>query len=228
MSACHSQKPYKIPSNTQSNVQSNARSVQSPVQPVQSNVEPNTISNPPLEMSPEVQKFRQFLEKMLLTDADPSPNAETIKTISRSPTKPAPQSVQKIILDAQPVEEGFVNAFDGRSQIFTTSKWPYSVHGLFVFKFNNIENWGTGTLIGPNIVLTAGHNLYSHKFKAYADLESMQFLPGINGQVLPFGFVEVQKYFISPNYPKDGKEDYGILILKEPIGEITGYFGLLA
>jgi len=90
-----------------------------------------------------------------------------------------------------------------------------------------ITSWGTGVLIGPNIVLTAGHNLYDYQKEVYADAESIQFLSGMNGQALPFGQAQVDKYFVSPSYIKEGKEDYGILILKEPIGDITGYYGLV-
>jgi len=48
----------------------------------------------------------------------------------------------------------------------------------------------------------------------------------MNGQVLPSDSVKVGEYFVSPKYIKEETEDYGILILKEPIGEMTGYFGL--
>jgi len=45
--------------------------------------------------------------------------------------------------------------------------------------------------------------------------------------MLPFGIAEVDKYFVSPNYVQEKKGDYGILTLKEPIGDMTGYFGLI-
>jgi len=64
-------------------------------------------------------------------------------------------------------------------------------------KFNNdTTSWGSGTLIGPNIFLTAAHNLYDYDKKVYAELKTMQFLPALNGQILPFGVVEVEKYFV--------------------------------
>ena len=119
-----------------------------------------------------------------------------------------------------------MNLVDGRNQVLTTSQWPYSVHGLVAIKFNDTTSWGSGTLIGPNIVITAGHNLYDYDEKVYAELEAMQFLPAVNGQLIPFGVVEVEKYFVSPHYVEERKEDYGILILKKPIGKMTRYFGL--
>ena len=81
-------------------------------------------------------------------------------------------------------------------------------------------------MIGPHVVLTGDHNLYSFYTKPYADLQRMQYLPGMNGQVVPFGAVEVEKDLVSPNYIEKEREDCGILTLKEPIGELTDYFGL--
>ena len=177
----------------------------------------------------EVEEFKLLLEEKILTKIYPSPDAQAIKVQSRRPTKPALQHVQRFELHAQPMKgenESNINAFDGRTQVLTTAKWPNSVHGVLVFKHNNITTWGTGILIGPHVVLTAGHNLYNYKRKEYVEVQSMQYLPGMHGQILPFGVVEVEKAFVSPNYIKNETEDYGILILKEPIGEMTGYFGL--
>ena len=121
------------------------------------------------------EKFKQNLKEKL-TSIYPSPKTQVIKTASRRPTKPAPQNLQRLKLNAKPIEESNedrVNAFDGRTQVLTTSKWPYSVHGLVSMKMKNADCCGSGIMIGPNVVLTAGHNLFSHKLKAYADLETM-------------------------------------------------------
>jgi len=177
------------------------------------------------------EKFKKKLEKRLQLQKVPfypSPNTTVIKTKSKRPTKPALQQAQRLDLHAEPQgkNQSKINASDGRTQVLTTSQWPNSVHGVIAFKRNRITTWGTGILIGPHIVLTAGHNLYDREAKAKTDVKSLQFLPGMNGQSLPFGVIEVEQYFVSPNYIKEGKEDYGILILKRPIGEVTGYFGL--
>jgi len=174
-------------------------------------------------------KFKQLLPEKL-TSIYPPPETQLIKTESKHPTKLPHQNFQKVSPYAQLIkgenETTILSAQDRKEQVQTTVEWSSSAHGLFIIKFENNTCWGAGIMIGPNIVLTAGHNLYSHQNKVYADLESMRFSPGMNGDEAPFGSVEVGEYFISPDYIKEGKEDYGILVLKEPIGDLTGYLGL--
>jgi len=182
----------------------------------------------------KVEEFQKYLESKVLTTVPiyPLPSVESIETKSRKPIRSTNQNGQELVLHAQPSEgniENILNAFDGRKQVQHPSRWPNSVHGVVVVEFEGIEGkcFGTGTLIGPHIVLTAGHNLYDRRRNVYARLESIQFLPGIDVQMLPFGIAEVEQYFVSPKYVNENKEDYGILILKEPVGEETGYFGLV-
>jgi len=169
----------------------------------------------------------------------PHPDIAELKTPCRRPVtqnqipqRPVPQRNELVGWPQQPIEwpqQPVVFApshFDTRELVEQTAEWPNSVHGLVAVDFDNTRCWGTGILIGPNIVLTAAHNLYDFDKRIYAKLETMQFLPGINGQQLPFDFVEVEQHFISPNYITERTEDYAILILKEPIGYKTGYFGL--
>jgi len=176
-----------------------------------------------------IQIFKKSLGQKKLESIYPSPDTETIKATSKRPTKPAPHSAQTVTLYAEPMGpkiEDIGRAQNQRTQIHETANWPYSVHGVVVCTIKGVRKWGTGIMIGPNVVLTAGHNLYDYKLKQFADVQSLRFLPGMNGQVLPFGPAQVEQYFVSPSFIKEGKEDYAILLLKEPIGEMTGYFGL--
>ena len=45
-------------------------------------------------------------------------------------------------------------------------KYPYSAIGLVIGKEGSSASCGTGSLIGPNIVLTCAHNCYSNTTKA--------------------------------------------------------------
>lgn len=53
---------------------------------------------------------------------------------------------------------------DGRTPITSTKELPYRFHGHMIMTFANGKSYtASGTLVGPHHVLTAGHNLFSHK-----------------------------------------------------------------
>ncbi len=54
---------------------------------------------------------------------------------------------------------------DTRKKVQDTLDFPYSAIGLLSLKYNQKSFSGTGFLVGPNIVLTAAHNLYDHTLK---------------------------------------------------------------
>jgi glutamyl endopeptidase len=79
----------------------------------------------------------------------------------------------------------------------------------------------TGVLVGPRHVLTAGHTLLAQRgrFKVTDAWVS----PGLNGSTRPFGRVEGASFRTHPDWFRNGKEDddfdYGMIILKDAIGE---------
>jgi len=173
---------------------------------------------------PKSEKLRNYLEDEVFPKIYPPPNAVVIKTWCKKPDRL--QNEDRVFFNTKSIRgtnERVINKLDLRRQVTETEKWPNSVHGVISLEGGS---WGTGTLIGPNIVITAGHNLYSLDEETYADINSMRFLPGAHQRGLPFGKIKVQHYCVSPEYVRSGQEDYGILILSEPIGEKVGYFGL--
>ena len=115
---------------------------------------------------------------------------------------------------------------DKRKKIAFTERWPNSVHGLVLSQYkNDLKVWGTGTMIGANLVITAAHNLYCHDLEE--EVESVKFIPALNGRRAPFKEIDVIKYYYPEEYGKNSRrEDYALLVLDKNIGEKTGYFGL--
>ncbi|MBN9343682.1 MAG: trypsin-like serine protease [Holosporales bacterium] len=85
---------------------------------------------------------------------------------------------------------------------------------------------GSGLLMGPNQVLTAGHNLYDHKRGGWA--QEIIFTPAQQGEQKPFGEARatVLKAFKGWIENKAENHDMGVLILDRSIGSQVGWAGL--
>jgi glutamyl endopeptidase len=88
-----------------------------------------------------------------------------------------------------------------------------------------VDVFGTGFLVGPRTIITAGHNLFSHQ--AGRGPSNVIVIPGRAGDQAPFGFYEAQGIDVHPQWRgKASREhDYGVIWLKEPIGHRVGWFG---
>jgi len=128
-----------------------------------------------------------------------------------------------------------ITSNDNRSQIpqEKISILPYSSIGLLkVIYPHDTVSYRTGVLIGENIVLTAGHNLYDSRknpnfpSEALGSPVSIEFYPGLTGNKSNFEKCTGKKFFFPKGYPHTDNEDYGVIFLNENIGKKTGYFNL--
>jgi glutamyl endopeptidase len=76
----------------------------------------------------------------------------------------------------------------------------------------------TGTLIGPRTVLTAGHCLDG------LSSSRMRVIPGRNGTLEPLPATQAAQFFVAPGYSEVSSTDYGIIRLRDPIGNLVGYW----
>ena len=124
-----------------------------------------------------------------------------------------------------------------RQRNTNTSEFPQSVHGVVLVQKSENEpsQWGSGFLIGPDLVLTAARNVYDDEKPMRNRHSQIKFIPGANGDEAPYGEIEVIHVFAPENYinhkSEDEKEganadDIALLVLKKPIGRETGYVGL--
>ena len=122
---------------------------------------------------------------------------------------------------------------DGRTRIIKTGDWPYRVHGHLIMTFSNGNQYvGSGTMVGPSHVLTAGHNLYSHN-RGEGWATKVTFIPAQNGEIAPWGksegvaLLSVRGWVNNTDPRLSMPYDMGMVILDKEIGKSTGWLGLL-
>ncbi len=119
------------------------------------------------------------------------------------------------------------------NRVAKTDSWPYQANGFVLAQdIENPAKWhkGSGTMIGPNFVLTAGHVIKDANNQVR---KVFIYLPAANDNLLPFSKLSVKAVYVSKKYDRFSKNerqnrefDYGMLVLDSPIGNATGWYGL--
>jgi glutamyl endopeptidase len=116
---------------------------------------------------------------------------------------------------------------DQRRRVLRTEVFPWSAicHLEVLFPSGAVVT-GTGAVIGPATVLTAGHCVYDHRFGGFA--QAARVAPGRNGTLCPFGTVTADRFTAVAGWMEqlDDRCDYGAIFLAEPVGHRTGWFGI--
>jgi len=130
--------------------------------------------------------------------------------------------------------------FDGNKmdRVEMTNTAPYRFLGSLLITFPHAQHYpaskgciciGTGVLIGPNHVLTAGHNVYDFSRGGWAS--SIIFTPAQHKSFKPFGDskgVSLRTFKGWINRNKDSEDyDMGVVILDNSIGYQSGWMSLL-
>lgn len=118
---------------------------------------------------------------------------------------------------------------DERTQVTGTTQFPYSAAVFIRATFPNGETYvGSGSMISPDTVLTAGHVVYDADQKNWA--QTVTAYPGLTGDVAPFGSSQVSRMISVAGWLNGGtnrhEHDIALLKLNEPLGVKTGWFGL--
>ena len=102
-------------------------------------------------------------------------------------------------------------------------KWPFCPIG--VVEDYNRKYYGTGALIGRNIVLTAATNVFDN-YKSGLQSSDVEFFTGVNNGDI-YKKSKVIKIFVPDLYKKGvDEEDFAILILEDNLGDECGYYGI--
>ncbi|WP_032114087.1 NB-ARC domain-containing protein [Candidatus Paracaedibacter symbiosus] len=128
--------------------------------------------------------------------------------------------------------QSFSSVLDTRREVQAPSQWPHCVHGHLMMRFGDeCLVVGSGILVGPNHVLTAGHNLFDLRKKSKWASE-VWFSPGRKGSHFPFGYSKgsillCHNQWLDPRSRRKDDYDLGMIILNQAIGNKVGWSGLL-
>jgi glutamyl endopeptidase len=117
---------------------------------------------------------------------------------------------------------------DDRTRILNTTIYPWrAICALRITAQNNSQWIGTGWLVSPRTVITAGHCVYMHDQGGWA--KRIEVIPGMNDASRPYGsgVTSVVRSVQGWTNSKNRDFDYGAIILPSNYkpGNVTGYFG---
>ena len=125
-----------------------------------------------------------------------------------------------------------VQGKDGRTPVENVNRWPYRVHAQLMIYFNGGSGGGSGTLVGPRHILTAGHNVYIEYPRGSGKRQWASRIlvrPALNGRSLPYDqqtAIRAYTYQTWIHGNGDSNYDMALIILGEPIGSKIGWYGL--
>ncbi len=117
---------------------------------------------------------------------------------------------------------------DDRVRIKKTTAYPWRCICSLRITARDGSRWiGTGWLVGPRTVITAGHVVYMHSRGGWAS--RIEVIPGRNGSTRPFGECTARSLRSVTGWTRKKKRshDYGAIILPAgcAFGRRLGYFG---
>ncbi|HEY7800884.1 MAG TPA: trypsin-like peptidase domain-containing protein, partial [Hyphomonadaceae bacterium] len=117
---------------------------------------------------------------------------------------------------------------DDRTRIFDTNMSPWRMICAIRCYWGSRLSVGTGALIGPNILLTAGHVVFPRDKRSAPN--EIEIIPALNGSQRPYGGVKATQIWIHPRWQEgfELQSDVAAIELDKPVGHELGWFGLAA
>jgi glutamyl endopeptidase len=147
----------------------------------------------------------------------------------RRTVMPRPRSADE--LDRGVPEDVFGG--ESRLRVWNPRAYPFSAICALHFSAPNGDTYaGSGVLIGPRLVLTAGHNLFKHKYRPTYDgyMKTVRVYPGLNGDVNspPFGSSAHADLWTLTTWTEDADPqfDIGAVLLPTPLGKQAGWLSV--
>ncbi|MCH4012693.1 MAG: trypsin-like peptidase domain-containing protein [Furfurilactobacillus sp.] len=126
---------------------------------------------------------------------------------------------------------------DDRKVVSDTTVSPYRKIVLLRMDYGGTNYYqGTGVMVSPDTVLTAGHCVYGSDGPIKGKMpDSITVIPANNGTVMPYGFSSTSTYYVSQDYINsvntgntngDPTLDIGVIKLHSTVGNQTGFMGM--
>ena len=130
---------------------------------------------------------------------------------------------------ADRIDHALVGPRDSRIQIVRTRRYPFSNVCHLSRNFSGRQSGCSGIVIGPRIVLTAAHCLFSHRRGGAP--QRIVVSPGRRDRdTYPFGRKVATTYYVPRQYieaRRSGRQrklfDYGVIILPDPFRHLTRF-----
>jgi len=120
---------------------------------------------------------------------------------------------------------------DNRVRINPTTGYPWRAICALRIRTSTGNNYiGTGWLISPRTVITAGHCVYMHNEGGWA--QSIEVIPALNDSTQPYSSGSSSRFRSTAGWTRDKNRDfdYGAIILPTAYrpGDTVGFFGYTA
>ena len=187
-------------------------------------IELNSVSNPAPAVSPFESATLEAVAPRLTT---PGSGGTTTDETSRSETTLAAKGKSRPILSPF---ESVIGDRDERVRIVDTDLTPWRMICALRMRGPSGTAMGTGWLVGPRTVVTAGHCVFSnHFFGGWAS--TIEVIPGLNGHgdtARPFDSVTSTSFSSVDRWVNSEEADFdiGCIHLNQDIGNELGWFSI--
>ncbi len=133
--------------------------------------------------------------------------------------KASPEEIKAVGMES-------IIGLDDRTRIFDTNMSPWRMICAIRCWWGSRLAVGTGALIGPNVLLTAGHVVFPRDKRTVPG--EIEIIPALNGAQRDFGSFKATKVWMHPRW-QAGFElqcDLAAIQLDRPVGHEAGWFGV--
>ncbi len=118
---------------------------------------------------------------------------------------------------------------DERERVYETELLPWRMICSLLIEAPGGSFLGTGWLVGPKTVITAGHCIYDQR-ELGGWASEIKIAAGRDDQTFPYGRIASTRFSTTDKWQEDQDPDFdiGCIHLDTPLGDRTGWFGVVS